>query len=102
MLLFRSEEHVSRWATQWKTPVGAIFSYVSRREIHGHTTRWHIEPGVGERSAHTFACFFHRIRREPDDGPGGEAGHDIHFDGNVDGVNAEHGGGADGGEHAEP
>ena len=59
----------------------------------------HDEAAIGECGAHPLAALFEGACGEPDDCPHGQAQRDVHLDGDVVGVDAKYGGGADGGEH---
>src|SRR5439155_15203942 len=58
--------------------------------------------GVCERGVHALTALFHRALRQPYRGEGREAVRDVGLDVHEVGVDAEHRGGADAGEHGEP
>ena len=72
---------------------------VGGTQVHRSPSRRDFEARIDERGADALARFFHRIRRQPDDGPGPPSPRDIDFDDDRVGVNADDRGGMDGGEH---
>jgi hypothetical protein len=70
-----------------------------RGQVDRDTSRRDGEAGVDECGADPLATLLHRAGRKADDGPLRESLGRIDFDGDVVSVDAEHGGGADGGEH---
>ena len=79
---------------------GAVLPHISGREVHRPAAWWEHEAGVDQRRADALARLLHAPGRESDHGPAREPGGGVHLDGDPEGLDAEHGGGADGGEHA--
>ena len=75
-------------------------SLITGREADGDAPRRDREAGVGERGRDALAALLHLAGRKPDDRPVRQPLGDVDLDADVVGVDSEHGGGADGGEHA--
>ena len=75
-------------------------SPIGRREIDRHSLRRHDEPRIHERRTHALAALLHGARGQPDDGPLRQPLRRVDLHDHVVGIDAEDGGGVDGGEHA--
>ena len=79
---------------------GAFLPHVGRREVRGDPSRRHGEARVEQGGTDALAALLHRAGRQADGDPLRQTRGDVHLDGDVVGIDAEHCGGADGGEHA--
>jgi hypothetical protein len=77
-----------------------LLSHVGRSEVHGDASRRQHEPRVDQRCRDTLPAFLDRARSQSDDRELRKPLGNIHLDGNIVGIDPEHGGGTDGGEHA--
>jgi hypothetical protein len=59
-----------------------------------------LQAGVSQRRADAFARFLHAAAGQADHRPAGQAGRGIDFHGDGEGLDAEDGGGLDGGKHS--
>src|SRR5205807_2961984 len=82
-----------------KVECRAVFSNVRRGEVDGDTLQGEGVTRVGERRVHALAALLYSTLRQPDGGERGEAVRDVGLDVDEIGVDAEHRGGADAGEH---
>ena len=79
-------------------PVPA-FLRIAGRQTDGDSPGRQREPGVGERRGHALATLLHLAGRKADQCPVGQTRGDVDLDAHIIGVDPEHGGRADGGEH---
>jgi len=77
----------------------AFLAYVGRREVHGDAGERERVPGVLDRRVDALAALLHGPVRQPHGGEAGQAAGDIGFDIDQLGVDPEHRGGRDAGEH---
>ncbi len=78
---------------------GPRLSLVARRKTHGHAPSGDREAGIGECGRDALAALLHLAGWKTDDRPVRQPLGDVDLDANVVGVDSEHGGRADGGEH---
>ncbi len=78
---------------------GALLADVGRGEVHRDPFQRKRVPGVGERRVHPLASFFYGALRQAHGRKRRQAVRDVGLDVDQVGVDAEHGGGADAGQH---
>jgi hypothetical protein len=77
----------------------ALLWYVGRSQVHGDAAEGQRIPGVGQRGGDPLLALTHRTLGKPDRVEAGQPTADVDLDIDQVGVDAEHSGGADAGEH---